>query len=129
MGWSAMTASRSSSPLVIMSVTMGVSMVPGQMAFERRVQAAEGGHRGVDHGGHLLLVGHVAGDGECLVACGGQLIHRAIEGVPVDVGEDDGGAGEGACGRPAHAGAGTGDQRDLSCVVVGRIHSITSTVT
>ncbi len=47
-----------------------------------------------------MTVGHVA-DGECLVAGGGQLVHCTVHGILFDVGEDDGGVGEGVCGPEA----------------------------
>lgn len=40
MGWLASASARSSSPLAIMSLTMGVSMVPGQTALMRMLRGA-----------------------------------------------------------------------------------------
>ena len=47
----------------------------------------------VDHRGDLVLVGDVAGHAERLVAVGREVVGGGVDGVVVDVGEDDGGAG------------------------------------
>ena len=92
---------------------------------ERHVQPAVGSDGALDHRGGLRLVRHVAGDADRLVTGRGQLGGRGVEGVGVDVGEHDSGArlGERLRGGQPDAGAGTGDQGDLTGEVIDRVHS------
>ena len=53
------------------------------------VQPAERGDRPLDHGRDLRFVGHVASDGESLVAGGDQSIHSLADGILVDVSKCD----------------------------------------
>ena len=80
----------------------------------------------VDHGGDVVFGGDVAGDGECLVAGGGEVVRGAAEGVRVDVGEGDSGPGlgEGLRGGQSHAGARAGNQGDLVGEVVAGVHGV-----
>jgi hypothetical protein len=96
---------------------------------EGHVEPTEGVHDAVDEAGDLVLVGHVAGDAERLMAGGGQLVGGSRERVLVDVGERDGGAGrgEGPRGVEPHTGTRAGDQCDLAVEVVRRVHSRGST--
>src|SRR6185503_413862 len=74
--------------------------------------------------GDLGLVGHGARDAEGLVTGGGQLGGGGDDGVLVEVGEHDRGAGrcEALGGGQAHPAAGAGDHGDLATEVIGRVH-------
>ena len=91
---------------------------------ECEVQPAEARHGAFHERGDLLLVGHVAGGTECLTARGGQLVRRGPEGLLIAVGKYDSGPGLGErpCRGEPHAGAGSGDDRDVVVEVVGRVH-------
>jgi hypothetical protein len=76
----------------------------------------------------VVFGGDVAGDGEYLVARGGEVVGGRVEVIVVDVGEDhsSAGLGESLRGGQSHAGPGSGDQRDLAGEVVARIHGSAS---
>ena len=80
-----------------------------------RIEATERAHGPFDGFGGIGLVGDVAADRDRLVPGGCQLVGRRLDGVVVEVGERDRGAGLGEClgGGEADAGAGAGDQRGL----------------
>jgi hypothetical protein len=77
-----------------------------------------------DECGDLVLVGDIAGHPEHLVSGGGQLVGDRRQRCLVDVGQHrrSAGFGDRAGGGQTHAGAGAGDQGDLTGEVVARIH-------
>ena len=78
---------------------------------ERHVQPTIGSDGALDRGGGLRLVRHVAADADRLAAGGGQPSGRGVEGIDVDVSENDSGArfGERLRGGQPDARAGTRD--------------------
>jgi hypothetical protein len=88
-----------------MAVTMGVSNVPGQTALIRIPRGAYSRAALLvsllDHGGDLLLVGIVASDTEDLIPARPQPCGGGLQGLVVDVGQDD--RGSGLCERRRRA--------------------------
>src|SRR5215204_4140545 len=145
MGWLALATSRSSSLLSIMSVTIGVAIVPGQMALIRTPRGAYSrAALRVRPMTPCLVAWYAARPGSPtrpprsrpnastpaftaaahLVPGGGQIVGRRLQRSLVDVGQHHGGAGLGVClcRGQAHPGAGAGDQGDLAGEVIGHIH-------
>src|SRR5215204_1629286 len=98
---------------------------------EGEVEPAESRHATADEHGDLLLVRDVTADTDRLVARGGQLLSRGLEGLVVAIGQDNGGAslGERLRRRESHSRGSARDQRHAIAEVVGRAgHGVTMTL-
>ncbi len=91
---------------------------------EGHVEPAVFRDRAVYHRGHLRLVGHVAGNADCVTALVDDPFGLLRGEIAVQVGQHDGGAARGkqARRRKPHAFGGAGDQGNLAFEIVDRIH-------